>query len=326
MDKHGPNQRGVKRKARRRAASSSGMSLKQRAKLPRRVERTRPQNSRMGMHLWGIAQEVEDPVEYEWLSRTAGRVLRCGVPFGEGEETFVMRCEMPKLCEYCARVGAWKYGRETAAKALVLLQRNPALRFWFVTLTMPPDTDLPEQYRLFRSSLTKLRRKKTGQWPNVLAAVVQLHADRVGFLWRLHGHALVCAEPENGFDAQELLRDWAECAFGLEPRARSGSPDPGLLRATARQDARLLDCFRRLRGPVGIEQSTDREDFVRDVFNTVSYGGKPSSLTSRARLWLHQEGRRMRAPYGQMRAPHVAGKELAQARGEVAELLSRHRK
>ena len=326
MDKHGPDRRGVKRKARRRSASSSGMSLKQRAKLPRRVERTRPQNARMGMHLWGIAQEEEDPDEYEWLSRTAGRILRCGVPFGGGEEAFVMRCEMPKLCEYCARVGAWKYGREIAAKALLLLQRNPASQFWFVTLTMPPDMDLDEQFKLFHRSWTKLRRRKTSQWANVVAAVVQLHADRVGSLWRLHGHVLICVEPGNGFDAQELLRDWAEYAFDLEPCAPKGSADPGLLKATARQDARLLDCFRGLRVPVRIDQPSFREDFLRDVSNTISYGGKPSSLTSRARLWLHKAGRRMRAPYGQMRAPYVGGEELAEARAEVAELLSRQRK
>ncbi len=279
----------------------------------------------MAEHMFAVGRGLESP---EKLWKTAWRVMHCG-RLVERDSDWVKRlCGSSKLCQCCAEVAAWKYGKQVAAKSLILLRRDPGLRFWHVTLTIPPGPDCGSLIDRIHQSFQKLRRRKSSQWLRLTAAVSQLHAVRARnrALWRPHLHLLVAATRDSGYDPKRLLLDWSECAYNLTPRSVSRRPDSGLLAAAGQQDQRLLGSMKGRGGdaPVGLPVFTKK--FVGDVDRVVSYGGKRAKLSVADHLEVYRNVGRLRAPYGQFRAPNISAEELEATQQEVRELLEEQEK
>ena len=110
-------------------------------------------------------------------------------------------CNKPLCCGYCAAVAGFMERRDRSARALLALEANPNLAFYYMTLTTHDSVDFEPQIRALKKRMKKLLRRRKGAWSKVRGLEWWIEPARgANGKWRSHIHAVVA------FDERDIPR------------------------------------------------------------------------------------------------------------------------
>lgn len=127
-------------------------------------------------------------------------------------------CKKHLLCPFCAMRRGTKYLQAYKDKLDVVLQENPKIRAYMVTLTVKDGESLQERFAHLRSALKKyteqrrnsLKGQRQVEYAKALGGVMSIEIKRGknSGLWHPHVHMIwLCEEVPN---ASQLSKEWLE--------------------------------------------------------------------------------------------------------------------
>lgn len=127
-------------------------------------------------------------------------------------------CKKHLLCPFCAMRRGTKYLQAYKDKLDVVLQENPKIRAYMVTLTVKDGESLQERFAHLRAALKKYRKQRQNalngqrrvEFAKALGGVhsIEIKRGKNSGLWHPHVHMIwLCQEVPN---ASQLSREWLE--------------------------------------------------------------------------------------------------------------------
>jgi hypothetical protein len=181
--------------------------------LPKRIER-------YGNAKKGALDVVDYMVSLGKYQATANRVNSCGdyLVFRHYYSVDVVKlhgaslCGKHLLCCLCAIRRGAKYLKAYLVRFQVLLEKNPNLKAYLVTLTVKDGPDLGERFRHLHKAQRELWKRKIRGRGSVLDGVsgavwsYEVKRGQGSGVWHPHLHMIALAE--SAPDAVELSREW----------------------------------------------------------------------------------------------------------------------
>ncbi len=127
-------------------------------------------------------------------------------------------CKKHLLCPFCAMRRGTKYLQAYKDKLDVVLQENPKIRAYMVTLTVKDGESLQERFAHLRAALKKYRKQRQNalngqrrvEFAKALGGVhsIEIKRGKNSGLWHPHVHMIwLCQEVPN---ASQLSKEWLE--------------------------------------------------------------------------------------------------------------------